>query len=66
MDKKLKAVRKRLLNDFPFYSKAVSKCAPKKVQSNRWNSTSTAILQDAIDKQMADEGNQVIILKARQ
>lgn len=68
MDKKLKAVRKRLLNDFPFYSKAALKIRTKEgaIEPLELN-PAQQILQDAIDKQMADEGKiRVIILKARQ
>ena len=68
MDKKLKAVRKRLLTDFPFYSKSALKIRTKegKVAPLVLN-PAQQILQDAIDKQMADEGKiRIIILKARQ
>jgi hypothetical protein len=68
MDKKLKAVRKRLLTDFPFYSKAALKIRTKsgEIAPLKLN-PAQEILQKAIDKQMAEEGKiRVVILKARQ
>jgi len=68
MDKKLKAVRKRLLTDFPFYSKSALKIRTKEgMVAPLVLNPAQQILQDAIDKQMADEGKiRIIILKARQ
>lgn len=68
MDKKLQAVRKRLLNDFPFYSKAALKIRTKEGEiAPLVLNPAQQILQDAIDKQMAEEGKiRVVILKARQ
>ena len=65
---KLKAVRKRLYDDFEFYSKAALKIrtktgeiAPLKLKPAQ------KILNDAVTKQMETEGKvRVIILKARQ
>ena len=68
MDKKLKAVRKRLHDDFPFYAKNALKIRTKagEVAPLKLNKAQT-ILQDAIEKQMATEGKvRIIILKARQ
>jgi len=68
MDKKLKAVRKRLLTDFPFYSEAALKIRTKsgEIAPLKLN-PAQRILQNAIDKQMATEGKiRVVILKARQ
>ena len=68
MDKKLKAVRKRLLTDFPFYSKASLKIRTKtgEIAPLKLN-PAQKILQEAVDKQMKTEGKvRVIILKARQ
>ena len=57
MDKKLKAVRKRLLTDFPFYSKASLKIRTKtgEIAPLKLN-PAQKILQDAVDKQMKTEG----------
>ena len=68
MDKKLKAVRKRLLTDFPFYAKSALKIRTKDGSVTPLNlNPAQPILQDAIDKQMAEEGKiRIIILKARQ
>ena len=68
MDKKLKAVRKRLHEDFPFYSKAALKIRTKDGQIAPLKlNTAQKILQDAIDDQMATEGKvRIVILKARQ
>lgn len=68
MDKKLRQVRKRLLEDFSFYSKSALKIRTKAgdVKPLKLN-PAQQILQDAIDKQMAEEGKvRIIILKARQ
>ena len=68
MDKKLKAVRKRLLTDFPFYSNAALKIRTKagEIAPLKLN-PAQKILQQAVDKQMKSEGKiRVIILKARQ
>ena len=68
MDKKLKAVRKKLLTDFPFYAKSALKIRTKEgaVAPLKLN-PAQQILQAAIDRQMADEGKvRIIILKARQ
>ena len=68
MDKKLKAVRKRLLTDFSYYSKAALKIRTKRgdvaplVLNN-----DQKILDEAVTKQLESEGRvRVIILKARQ
>jgi len=68
MDKRLKAVRKRLLTEFPFYAKAALKIRTKDGDvSPLVLNPAQQILQDAIDKQMAAEGKvRIIILKARQ
>ena len=68
MDKKLKAVRKRLYTDFPFYSKSALKIRTKSGQIAPLKlNPAQQILQNAVDKQMAAEGKiRVIILKARQ
>ena len=68
MDKRLIAVRKRLLTEFPFYAKSALKIRTKegKVSPLSLN-PAQQILQDAIDRQLADEGKiRIIILKARQ
>ena len=68
MDKKLIAVRKRLLSDFPFYSKSALQIRTKDgdIKPLKLN-PAQKILQQAIDKQMAEEGKiRIIILKARQ
>ena len=68
MDKKLIAVRKRLLTDFPFYAKSALKIRTKDGDIRPLNlNPAQQILQAAIDKQMATEGKiRIIILKARQ
>jgi len=66
--KQVKAIRKRLYEDFSFYANAALKIrtkqgdiAPLKLKPAQ------KILDDAVCKQMADEGKvRVIILKARQ
>ena len=68
MDKKLRAVRKKLLTDFPFYAKSALKIRTKegKVAPLVLN-PAQQILQAAVKKQLAAEGKvRVIILKARQ
>ena len=68
MDPKLKAVRKRLYTDFPFYAKAAlsirtkeGEIAPLKLNPAQ------QILDDAVQKQLQNEGKiRIIILKARQ
>ena len=68
MDPKLKAVRKRLYSDFPFYAKAAlsirtkeGEIAPLKLNPAQ------QILDDAVQKQLQNEGKiRIIILKARQ
>lgn len=68
MDKKLKAIRKRLLTDFGFYSKSALKIRTKagEIAPLKLN-PAQQILQKAIDEQMAEEGKvRIIILKARQ
>ena len=68
MDPKLKAVRKRLYTDFPFYAKAAlsirtkeGEIAPLKLNPAQ------QILDDAVQKQLQTEGKiRIIILKARQ
>ena len=59
MDKKLQAVRKRLLTDFPFYSRSALKIRTKDgdIAPLKLN-PAQQILQDAIDKQMADGQDQ--------
>jgi len=68
MDKKLKAVRKRLLTDFGFYAKAALKIRTKAGEiANLKLNPAQKILQEAVDKQMKSEGKiRIIILKARQ
>ena len=68
MDKKLKKVRTRLLNEFSYYSKSALKIRTKegKITPLKLNPAQT-ILDEAVEKQMAAEGKvRVIILKARQ
>lgn len=68
MDKKLKAVRKRLLTDFEFYSQAALKIRTKagEIAPLKLNKAQK-ILQEAVDKQLKSEGKvRIIILKARQ
>ena len=68
MDKKLKAVRKRLLTDFPFYSQASLKIRTKagEIAPLKLN-PAQKILQEAVDKQLKTDGKvRIIILKARQ
>ena len=68
MNPKLAAVRKRLLSDFGFYSKAALKIRTKegKIAPLELN-PAQQILQKAVDDQMRTEGKvRIIILKARQ
>ena len=68
MDKRLKQVRKRLYDDFEFYSQSALKIRTKDgdIQPLKLK-PAQVILQDAVDKQMATEGKvRIIILKARQ
>ena len=68
MDSKLKAIRKRLHEDYPFYAKSALSIRTKsgEIATLKLN-PSQQILQDAVDKQLATEGKiRVIILKARQ
>lgn len=65
---KLKEVRQRLLTDFDFYSKHALKIRTKSgdIQPLKLNQAQK-ILNDAVDRQMKEEGKvRVIILKARQ
>ena len=66
--KQLKAVRKRLLTDFSFYSKAALKIRTKSgdISPLKLN-TAQSILDEAVTAQLASEGKvRIIILKARQ
>jgi len=68
MDKRLKQIRKRLYDDFEFYSKSALKIRTKDgdIQPLKLK-PAQVILQDAVDKQMATDGKvRIIILKARQ
>jgi hypothetical protein len=68
MNPKLAAIRKRLYTDFEFYSKSALKIRTKEgdVQPLKLN-PAQAILQSAVEDQLAAEGKvRVIILKARQ
>lgn len=68
MNKKLKAVRKRLFEDFAFYSKSALKIRTKEgdIAPLKLNAAQD-ILHDAVTKQIEAEGKvRVIILKARQ
>ena len=68
MDKRLKQIRKRLYDDFEFYSKSALKIRTKDgdIQPLKLK-PAQVILQDAVDNQMATEGKvRIIILKARQ
>lgn len=68
MDKKLKAVRKRLLTDYPFYAKSSLKIRTKAgdVAPLQLN-PAQQILQKAVEDQLQTDGKiRVIILKARQ
>ena len=68
MNPKLAAIRKRLYTDFEFYSKSALKIRTKEgdVQPLKLN-PAQAILQKAVEDQLAAEGKvRIIILKARQ
>ena len=68
MDKRLKQIRKRLYDDFEFYSKSALKIRTKDgdIQPLKLK-PAQRILQEAVDNQMATEGKvRIIILKARQ
>jgi hypothetical protein len=63
MDKRLKAVRKKLLTNFPFYAKSALKIRTKEGQvAPLVLNPAQKILQKAIDKQMAEEGKIRIII----
>ena len=67
-NQKLKVIRKRLLTDFDFYSKAALKIRTKTgdISPLKLN-TAQSILDKAVTAQLASEGKvRVIILKARQ
>ena len=68
MDPKLKAVRKRLYNDFPFYAKAALSIRTKAGDISPLSlNPAQEILDEAVRKQLATDGKiRVIILKARQ
>ena len=68
MNKQLKQVRKKLLNNFNFYSKSALKIRTKEGKINPLAlNNSQQILDKAVTEQMATEGKvRVIILKARQ
>lgn len=68
MDKKLQAVRKRLLTDFPFYAKSALQIRTKEgaIAPLKLN-PAQQILDEAVTKQLEAEGKvRIIILKARQ
>ena len=68
METKLKAVRRRLYDDFSFYSKSALKIRTKDGDIKPLNlKPAQLILHEAVEKQMASEGKvRIIILKARQ
>jgi hypothetical protein len=68
MDKRLKIVRKRLYDEFDFYSKSALKIRTKDGDIKSLNlKPAQRILQKAVEEQMAAEGKvRIIILKARQ
>ena len=68
MEQKHRDVRKKLLNDFSFYSKSALKIRTKDGAIKPLNlNPAQKVLQAAVDAQMASEGKvRVIILKARQ
>ena len=68
MDAKLKKVRKRLLQDFDFYSKAALKIRTKNGEVAPLDlNPAQCILHEAVSKQLQTEQKiRVIILKARQ
>lgn len=68
MNQKLKAVRKRLLLDFPFYANSALKIRTKagEIAPLKLN-PAQQILDEAVQKQLKSEGKiRIIILKARQ
>jgi len=68
MDPKLKAVRKRLLTEFPFYARSALKIRTKagEIAPLKLN-PAQQILDKAVQQQLQDEGKiRIIILKARQ
>lgn len=68
MNKKLKEVRKKLLNNFDFYSKSALKIRTKEGQIKPLTlNPAQEILNNAVEDQMSTEGKvRIIILKARQ
>ena len=68
MEPKLKEIRRKLYDEFDFYSKSALKIRTKDGDIRNLNlKPAQLLLQDAVDKQMATEGKvRVIILKARQ
>ena len=68
MEPKLKEIRRKLYDEFDFYSKSALKIRTKDGDIRNLNlKPAQLLLQDAVDKQMAAEGKvRVIILKARQ
>jgi len=68
MEPKLKAIRRKLYDDFDFYSKSALKIRTKDGDIKELNlKPAQRILQKAVDDQMATEGKvRIIILKARQ
>ena len=68
MDPRLKAVRKRLYQDFPFYAKSALRIRTKSGDISPLSlNPAQQILDDAVQKQIATDGKiRVIILKARQ
>ena len=68
MDKRLKEVRRRLLTEYGFYSKAALKIRTKRGEvAPLVLNNAQQILDEAVSKQLASEGRiRVIILKARQ
>lgn len=68
MDPQLKKIRKRLLNEFPYYSKSALKIRTKSGDIAPLTlNPAQEILQEAVDKQQKTEGKiRIIILKARQ
>jgi len=68
MDKRLKVVRRKLYDDFDFYSKSALKIRTKDGDIKSLNlKPAQRILQKAVEDQMETEGKvRIIILKARQ
>ena len=68
MEPKLKEIRRKLYDEFDFYSKSALKIRTKDgdIQPLKLK-PAQVMLQEAVDKQMATEGKvRIIILKARQ